>query len=374
MCVNTMNWIKILITALTVLVLVLSVATSPVYADHDEEEEDDEPTIDINLSGVIDAINNLKDAVTDFTGNWEGDLKDLLISIILAPFATLRKIALDYLVLLLTHTPDVHPNPAVEEIHNKTLLVTFLFSTLGVVAAGVLHMVGPVFGISYSQVRIVLPRLLIALAFAIVSLPVLQLGVELSNAFVFAFQPNSLETSVQQSIGVNVSVALAIIIEAWLLLAVIALLIIKDIYILFVAAVSPLLALLWSFPKTRRYSDTFIAGFFAALAIGPADMLVFRFILALMKGNGTNALQSVSNWILAVAGFTLLLIVPYQIYGASQSIVGQSQSLARGTKARWNKQKAKNRSGRRKQQGKPHARNPSKGTDFSTGGFRGGKP
>jgi len=116
------------------------------------------------------------------------------------------------------------------------------------------------------------------------------------------------------------------------ILAVVALFILRDVYILFFAAASPLFLIMWSVPRIRRYADTFIAGFFAALLFAPLDVLALRFSLALLNGSGGTAIQSISNWIIGVASFTLLLIIPYQLWTASQTAVGTARRLTTGLK------------------------------------------
>jgi len=81
-------------------------------------------------------------------------------------------------------------------------------------------------------------------------------------------------------------------------------------------------------PRIRRYADTFLAGFFAALLVAPLDLLALRFSLALLNGAGGTALQSVSNWVLGVGSFALVLIILYQVWGASQVAVGSARSIA----------------------------------------------
>jgi hypothetical protein len=119
-----------------------------------------------------------------------------------------------------------------------------------------------------------------------------------------------------------------------LLLVVVVMFIIRNVYIMFVAAISPLLALTWSIPKAKRYADTFIAGWWTALAMAPLDMLVLKFSFAMLEGNGASIPASISNWILGVAAFSLLIIVPYQLYGASQAAIGQAYVVSQGVKSR----------------------------------------
>ncbi|SDX65717.1 hypothetical protein [Halobellus clavatus] len=315
---------KLVFTALTLLAL-STVFVAPVAADHETEEE--------QQTGILA---ELTEAISEFTENWEENLEDLLHSILFEPFINLVGALLSLIARLLTATPDVHPNPAVEEVHTDVLLVTFLLSSLAFIVAGILHMIGPILGISYGQVRKILPRVIIALVFSAVSLPLLQLGVDFTRALTIAFQPDFLDTTIQQNWGITTGLVLAYIFQSLLLLAVAVLFIIRDVYILFVAAISPLLALGWSLPRVKRYSDTFIAGWFAALLIAPLDMLVLKFSFALTSGAGSTVLQGVSNWLLGVASLVLLLLVPKQVWDASQAAVGLTYAASSSVKQRIN--------------------------------------
>jgi len=299
-------------------------------AEEDEEEEEEQ-------TGLLD---ELSDNLSEFVDNWDTILEEKLHQIFFEPFINLVGALLSIIAQLLTATPDVHPNPAVEDVHNDVLLVTILLSSLAFIAAGILHIVGPILGITYGQVRKILPRVLIALVFSAVSLPLLQFGVELTRALTTAFQPKFLDSTIQQNWGITTGLVLAYIFQAILLLAVVVLFIIRDVYILFVAAISPLLALGWSLPRVKRYSDTFIAGWFAALLIAPLDMLVLKFSYALMSGAGSDALQSVSNWVIGIASLTLLLLVPKQVWDASQTAVGMTRTTTQTLKQRQENQES----------------------------------
>jgi hypothetical protein len=309
--------------------LPLSLLTAGTASAQEENEDNGDTIVNIDLDSVTDAISELTGLIDDFTE--DQTLTEILLDVLFNPFRSLGEALLQVVVQLLTTTPSVHPNPAVEEIHRQVLILVIMLSVLAFIAAGILHMIGPVLGITYSQVRLILPRIIIALAFSTVSLPLLQLSVEFTDALIHAFQPGFFEQSFTEMIGLSTGVILAVVIQSLLLVAVAAVMIIRMVYIMFVAAISPLLALMWSLPRIRRYADTFIAGYFAALIIAPLDVLVLRFSLALMDGNGTTLLQSASNWILGIASLTLLLLVPYQIWGASQTIVGKATKTASKT-------------------------------------------
>lgn len=299
---------------------------TPVAAQEDSSEEEEEQT------GIL---SGLAETISEFT---EGKslteiLTDTLWLIFFEPFVRLIEAILSTLADLLTYTPSVDGNPAVEDVHQDTLFVTYALSSLVFMAAGILHMIGPVLGVSYKEVRKILPRLVVALAFATVSLPLLELGVEFTRALTTAFEPQFFDSNFLQRQGVTSGLAIAAILQSLLLVAVAVLFIIRDVYILFVAAISPLLALAWSLPRAKRYADTFISGWFAALLIAPLDMLVLKFSFALFSGAGGGS-QAISNWLLGLAFPVLLLLVPKQVWDASQSAIGVTYALAGGLKKR----------------------------------------
>lgn len=302
--------------------LALTLVATPVSA---QENTTTTPTEDgDDNSGILNGIQNLIDTIQDFTQG--KTLGETITDIIFWPFRKLAEVLLGVLITVLTTTPTVHPNPAVSDVHQDTLIISYVIAGLGFAATGILYIIGPVLNISYNQARKTLPRLVVALIFATLSLPLLQYAVDLSNAFTHAFTPQI--QNIQQVAGLSTGLVIAWVVESILLLAVVALFLIRNVYILFGAAVSPLLAVMWSLPKVRRYADTFIAGWFASLLIGPADVLVLKFSLSLLRGAGTSGLQSVSNWMFGVASFTLLLLVPYQIWTASQTAVGQAHTVS----------------------------------------------
>jgi hypothetical protein len=326
-----MNPFKILVVVLLITGLAVPATAATPTPENEEDEEESETVID--FSGLSSAINDLVDEIADFTGTWDTTLEDLLIAVLFKPFNLLAQQLVRQFTTVLTNTPTIYPNPVVEDIHRDTLLVMYAVAGLVLPATGILYMYGSVLGVSYQEVRMILPRFITALVFATVSLPLLQYTVEFSDALVYAFAPTGLTMSTTQLAGLSVALVLVWVINAFLLLALVAMFIIRNVYILFVAAISPLLALAWAFPKTKRYADTFISGYWTALAMAPLDVLVLKFVLSMLTAQGSGV-QGLSNWVLGVAGFTLLLWVPYQLYGASQAILGQAYMVSRGVKTR----------------------------------------
>lgn len=332
---NTHIVISVLVVLLAVGCFTGTVAAEEAGNVSTGEELDEVETTD-DSSPIIDfgPITHLLEILISIVENWDEDLAEVMESVLFYPFETLGQQLLTVVATVLTTTPSVHPNPAVEEVHSQLLIVTYLLATLVLMFAGILYMIGPILGVSYGQVRTILPRMILALIFAAFSLTLMQIFVDLTDTLVMAFKPEGLRLSVEETLGLTSGVLLAYVTKSILLLALVALFILRAVYILFVAAISPLMALMWSIPKFKRYADTFIAGWFAALLIAPLDLLVLKFVLAMMQGDGVNIFQSISNWILGIASLVLLLIVPYQVWSASQTIVGQTYRAETGVRQR----------------------------------------
>ena len=267
-------------------------------------------------------------------GGTGSPLMDLFAALVWMPFKILATQLLEMVATVLTHTPAVASNPAVQSVHGLTFQVALAFTGLAVVATGILYMMGPVFGLTFRQVRMVLPRIIVALVFAAVSLELLQYSVDATNALTRAFAPSELAFTDAQLAGVAVQLVVVWLVQAILLLVVVVMFVIRDVYLLFAAAISPLLAIAWAFPKSRRFADNFISGWWAALAMAPLDVLVLRFSAELMKMQGTG-LQGVSNWVFGIAAYSLLIIIPLNLYGMAQSAVGQAYLIGRGAKRRY---------------------------------------
>jgi len=338
------------------LVSALFLLSRPVAAQSNgtDGSDDGDTIVNIDLDGVIEAINELKDAILDFTENWDGTLQDLLIEVIFGPFKHIAKFMASQISAALLHAPPVTGNPAINEIYTQSLAVAFLVATLVFMIAGILYMIGPVLGVGYREVRMIIPRVVVALVFAAVALPLLQYMVDFSNTLVYAFKPDAFDATLNEILGLEVTLLLVYFINSWLLLAVVLMFVLRSVYIIFVAAISPLIALCWSIPRAKRYADSFIAGWFTALAMGPLDMIIFKLSLSLMKGDYFTSFQDAASWILGIATMLLLVWVPYQLYGASQSAVGQAYAIAGDVKTRVKTHQRKQRRVERQQRLQRH--------------------
>lgn len=303
----------------TVLVLLMStILAAPATAqtnnttNSSNETGDDQSLVDIDLVGA---------------------LKEALF----APFQALAEVLVDVLTHAFTSYPQVQSNSDVAELHSLSLRIAFAAAGLVVAAAGVLYMTGPVFGISYSQVRVLLPRIVVALVFGAVSTTLLQYAVDLSEASALAFKPGDpIFASVLRLTG---ELVLVWVLKATLLISLVLVFIVRDFYILFAASVAPLIALGWSFPYAKRYADSLIGGFWAALLIGPVEMALFRLTLSLLETQG----WEVPHWLLSSAGLLVMIWMPYQMYQASQAAGRGFRRLMRGARQKVRKERRRQR-------------------------------
>lgn len=308
--------------------------TATETSSEDDEENDGDTIINIDVDEIVNAIESLAEDFSDFTGSWEDTLKEVLTAVLFHPFRTFAQQLLKIVTDVLTYTPDVHPNPSVEEIHRLTLIVAYALAGLALMATGLLYIVGPIIGVSYEEARMAIPRIIAALVFATISPVLLQYTVELSDILVEAFQPAGLSMTQGELIGVGAGLVLAWVANSAVLLIVVVMFVLRAVYILFTAAISPLIALGWAFPTTRSYAEEFIAGYWTALMMAPLDVLALRFSMSMLEGQGATLQLAVGNWVIGLASFTLLLIIPYQLHGASKSAVKTGSSLSRGIESR----------------------------------------
>ncbi len=316
-----MDWKTLVLVGLAVTVLLPGAAAAQegnntTAAPPDDGSDDSGP------------LKNLVEMFQDFVRNFPHTIEEVLMSVLFEPFQTLAAQLVNITVTVITHTPSVAGNPAVEEVHQDSLIVAYLLAALFFVVAGLLYITGPVFNVSYQQVRMIIPRLVAALAFGTISLYLLEFSVELTNALTHAFKPAQLALEFEQAIGLSIALIIVVVVKAVLLLAVVLMYIMRDTVILILAAGSPIIAICWAFPKTKRYADSFIAIYWTALAIAPLNVFTLKFVFAMMDFSANSPLQSISNWVFGIAGLTLLLLVPSHLYGASQTVVGPASSIA----------------------------------------------
>lgn len=290
-----------------------------------DDDGDDESSLLSPLENLREEVSELNDDLDDRMGH---TFTDVLTEVFFQPFHFMAQQLIEYLTLLLSYTPSVHGNEAVEEIHGQALIVSYLLASTGFLLAGVLYMTGPLLGISFREVRMILPRLVVALLFGTFALPLLQLAVDLANALTWAFRPSQLTMETEQLLGVSTGMVLVWVTKGVLLLAVVLMYILRNVVLLFLAGIAPLIALAWAFPRSKKYADSFIGLWWAALVLAPLNMLALSFMFEMLALSLDSPVQSISNWVYGVASLVLLIILPYQLYGVSQAVVGPATMFA----------------------------------------------
>lgn len=247
-----MDWKTILAAVLILALLLPGVAAA--------QEGNNSTAAPPGDSGEDDSgpLKSLVEMFTDFVDNFPHTIEEVLTSVFFEPFRTLAMQLVNMVVTVITHTPSVDGNPAVEEVHQLSLIVAYLLASMFFVVAGLLYLTGPIFNVSYQQVRLIIPRLVAALVFGTISLYVLELSVEFTNALTHAFKPAQLALEFEQAMGLSLALIIVVVLKAVLLLAVVLMYIMRGTLILILAAGSPIIAICWAFPKTKRYADSFI--------------------------------------------------------------------------------------------------------------------
>ncbi|MDY6778050.1 MAG: hypothetical protein SVU32_05250, partial [Candidatus Nanohaloarchaea archaeon] len=172
--------------------------------------------------------------------------KNALQSVLFSPFTALAEALFGIITHVITSYPDLHPNAAVQEVHRISMLAAVGISTFGVVVAGVLYQIGPILGVSYREARLVLPRIFVGLLFGAAAPFLLQYAVEFASALTIAFKPTNPDLA--RVWQLQSTIIIATVIDAMLLLMVAVLFVIRDVYLMFGAAIAPLLAVAWAIP------------------------------------------------------------------------------------------------------------------------------
>jgi len=263
------------------------------------------------------------DEETGWLGGISKGVESALTTVLVEPFRELGRMILNIYTHVITTFPQVDGNTSVEEVHQLTLAVALILGSSSVMVAGLLFIVGPVFNVTYQQARMVLPRIIIAMAFGAVSLPLLQLGIDFFDVLTEVFKPD--DPSFSAVLNFSIGLILVAIVQAVVLLAVLLMHVMIDVYVVFIAAISPLIALCWALPKTKQYADKFIASWWAALAVAPLSMLVIRTSLSLLETYP----GEMPSPILGIGMLLLLLIIPKMLFQMSMMMLGIGYTAAR---------------------------------------------
>jgi hypothetical protein len=293
---------------LIAVLLSLTVVASPVAAANAAEEEEDSGS-GVDISGIVNAIDDLIDVIEDLAGDLGDIIVEAGLTLLVKPFQELARILSDAFTHVIVSYPDV-THQDVLEVHQKVFQLTLLLAVPALIWIGFQHLTGRKDGI-----RPTVELLTIVVAGG-VSPWLLYYPVELSRLVAIALRPE--QTSVMSSLSVALTTAVVIWIQAAVLLALVILFIIQSFYLLFYVAASPLIFLLTYFRPTRKFASPLTGLFIGFLLIGPLDLIAFQLVLALLDMQGQNALP---QYIWGLGGYFVMLALPFQILSSSSSLV-----------------------------------------------------
>lgn len=260
-----------------------------------DEEEDDGGLLSALTDAIIGAFNSMFSVPFQDLANWMSDT----------------------LVYFFVSYPDVTQKD-VTSVHGNVFAVAVLVSTAFLVWLGILAMTGGVSGVRPAV------HLLIVLAVSAVSPWLLNLPIGLSRAITEALAPPNPElwNVLQFSSGL----ILVTLLNSFLVIAIAVIFIIRDMYLMFIAAATPLLGIAYIIPQTRRHIAPLFSVFVAFLLIAPLDMIVVRLMLAFFEVKP----PGIPNWLPAMAGFVLLVGIPFIVLSSGMGAVGAGLGYARG--------------------------------------------
>jgi hypothetical protein len=283
------------------------VASPVAAANAAEEEEDSDPVVDI--SGIVDAIDDLIDVIEDLAGDLGDIIVEAGLTLLVKPFQELARILSDAFTHVIVSYPDVK-HQDVLDVHQTVFQLTLLLAVPALIWIGFQHLTGRKDGIRPTV------ELLAVVALGGVSPWLLYYPVELSRLVAIALRPE--QTSVMSSLSVALTTAVVIWIQAAVLLALVILFIIQSFYLLFYVAASPLIFLLTYFQPTRKFASPLTGLFIGFLLIGPLDLIAYQLVLALLDMQGQNALP---QYIWGLGGYFVMLALPFQILSSSSSLI-----------------------------------------------------
>lgn len=305
----------------------------------------------------------LLDALTDLPG--------AIVDRLFAVFDT----AAEKMVGLLTHLfvshPEIHPNDDVQEIHRLAMISAMLLAAPMIMIFSILLMLG--YSEVYNQpITRWIGRLVLVLALGAVAPPLIQYGVDFSEAMTIAFKPEDpglLETTL-----LTAELAVVGFLNAFLLLAVAVTFIVRDLYFLFFAAAAPIIFLFQVTPYLNRFSRVFIGTFVGFVLIGMFEMIAFNLTLSLLEMDGYES----PSWLLAFGGIVLMTALPFMIIPAAWMMVGPAALLTRTAAGKaagvagkaWNQRRDDGSGGRGESDYRPYSDGSSSTGSAGSGGNR----
>jgi hypothetical protein len=325
---------------------VTSLFVVPACADEDEDEEDDENVI-IDFSGVEDSIDDLVDEVSGFFDDFDTTLIDVLEAILYDPFKDLLAELVGLLVDAIAGLPEPSENSSVLETHQKVYAVSLVLASPLLVGTGLLYMTGELFGLDYyRQIRVIIPKIVLAAAFGAVSPELLAILIDISEAATEAFRPvdPDLTSTYHFTIGLIIITAINCLVT----LGIVVLLVARNGFLLLFVSLSPLAAMLYAFPPLKPYVKPLWGVFTGFLVATPVMMIIVDLSLSMMAGG-----ETIPEWLTTLGMLVLLLAVPLLILRQGTVIVGALSRTA--TKAVKKAPRTSKTAKRRTTQRPPHS-------------------
>jgi len=298
-----------LITVIISVLVCLTLVSAPLAAAQEEEEEDEDNDPAIDISSLVNVIEDLIDEVEELGDDLGDIIVEAGLTLLVEPFHALVQTVSEALTYVMVSYPDVK-HQDVLDVHHTVFQLTLLLAVPILIWTGFQHLTGKADGIRPTV------ELLAVVAAGGVSPWLLYYPVELSRLAAVALQPE--QASIMGSLSVALTTAVVIWIQAGVLLALVILFIIQSFYLLFYVAASPLIFLLTYFQPTRKFASPLTGLFIGFLLIGPLDLIAYQLVLALLDMQGQNALP---QYIWGLGGYFVMLALPFQILSSSSSLV-----------------------------------------------------
>lgn len=281
--------------------------------------------VDIDFSSIVD---KLEDLLNFLTGSGDGSLSDILTETLLGvffhPIQQLVDAVVGLVAGLITWYPAIEGNPDVEAVHRVSLQIAALLTVIVFAVAAVMHIVQDWLSFTPSPALWkVVPRTFAALALSTISLPFMQHLVDGTVIIAQLFLPSDVSTLA--GLSVTGGLILAGLVNAVLLVLAALLYVLKGVFVMYVAGISPLVLLAWATPWTRKYAGVFVQGFTTALLVAPLSAAAFRLTIGLLE---VESVTAVPDWLLASAMLILLLAVPWMMWSASGHMLFHAGRLA----------------------------------------------
>lgn len=306
---NRISTRSMIVVCVCVLLAVSMVA--PAAAQEDEEDDDDggDTIINIDLDEVVDEIEDLIDRFDNFVGNLDDLLIEVGLTLLVKPFQILVNTISDMLTHVMVTYPDIKQDEVLR-LHHLIFQLTLLLAVPVFMWIGFQHMTGRADGL---RPTLKLLGLLVAGGLA----PwLLWYPLEISRLVSVALRPE--QPQIIGTLNVTLTTAVVIWIEAFVLLSMVLVFIVRNFFLMWFTVTAPLIFLLLFFRPTRGQVSEFIGWFTGFLLIAPFDLIAYRLVLAMMN---VDSVSSVIGLIYALGGYLVMLALPLVILSSASSMM-----------------------------------------------------